>query len=247
MINKYFMREISKIATKNIGLAIVDNISLGLGSGVKNAADEIKAYAELCNDTLYHMQIRTFLETIDLNQDEVNNFFNDNPDNQRLGVEIFKILEQTYVELQGRMMARAFKLLAVSEIDRLKFHKLIHIITRLNPYLISYIEKISPDESVFDRPYDPEYKYRGLLSFIDSSTEHDPEIEKYERKLNSYFYREFQYFPQDFIDFGFLEAKTVELTMDMTQIPPAVYKPTKDFLWFLSHIFRDTYNTVPTE
>ncbi|MEI1702474.1 hypothetical protein V8P79_08515 [Acinetobacter baumannii] len=247
MINKHLMIEISKIATKNISLAIVDNISLGLGSGIKNTADEIKEYAELCNDALYHMQIKTFLETIDLNQDEVNKFFNDNPDNQRLGVEIFKILEQTYVERQGRMIARAFKLLAVSKIDRLKFDKLVHIITRLNPYLISSIENISPDDGIFDRPYDPEYEYIGPLYFLDSPTEHDPEIEKYERKLNSFFHREFQDFPQDFIDFEFLKAETVELTMDMTQIPPAVYKPTKDFLWFLSHIFRDTYKKVPTE
>ncbi len=247
MINQYFMREISKIATKNIGLAIVDNISLGLGSGVKNAADEIKVYAELCNDALYHMQIRTFLETIDLNQDEVNNFFNDNPDNQRLGVEIFKILEQTYVELQGRMMARAFKLLAISEIDQLKFYKLIHIITKLNPYMISCIEKISPDEFIFSRPYDPNYKYRGGLSFLSSPVELDRQTIKYERTLNSYFFSEFENIPQDFIDFGFFKAKEVELIDGMEKIPKAVYKPTREFLWFLSHIFRDSCNKASTE
>lgn len=68
------MIEMSKIATKNLGLAVVDSISLGLGSGIKNAADEMTKYASLCNEALYHMQVRTFLETLDLNQDEVNNF-----------------------------------------------------------------------------------------------------------------------------------------------------------------------------
>lgn len=141
MINKYFMREISKIATKNIGLAIVDNISLGLGSGVKNAADEIKEYAELCNDTLYHMQIRTFLETIDLNQDEVNKFFNDNPDHQRLGIEIFKILESTILEKQSKYIAIAFKKYVRDEIDSRKFHQYLHVIDQLTRHIVDEIEQ----------------------------------------------------------------------------------------------------------
>lgn len=141
MINKYFMREISKIATKNIGLAIVDNISLGLGSGVKNAADEIKEYAELCNHTLYHMQIRTFLETIDLNQDEVNKFFNDNPDHQRLGIEIFKILENTILEKQSKYIAIAFKKYVRDEIDSRKFHQYLHVINQLNRHIDNEIEQ----------------------------------------------------------------------------------------------------------
>jgi len=141
MINQYFMTEISKIATKNISLAIVDNISLGLGSGVKNAADEIKEYAELCNDALYHMQIRTFLETIDLNQDEVNKFFNDNPDHQRLGIEIFKILESTILEKQSKYIAIAFKKYVREEIDSRKFHQYLHVIDQLTRHIVDEIEQ----------------------------------------------------------------------------------------------------------
>lgn len=141
MINNYFLKEITAIATKNIGLAIVDNISLGLGSGVKNAADEIKEYAELCNHTLYHMQIRTFLETIDLNQDEVNKFFNDNPDHQRLGIEIFKILESTILEKQSKYIAIAFKKYVRDEIDSRKFHQYLHVINQLNRHIDNEIEQ----------------------------------------------------------------------------------------------------------
>ncbi|QNV46188.1 hypothetical protein IEE82_02590 [Acinetobacter baumannii] len=54
--------------------------------------------------------MKTFLETAELDKDDVNTFFQNNPDNQRLGAEIFKILEQTYIENQSQMMARAFSL-----------------------------------------------------------------------------------------------------------------------------------------
>lgn len=134
------MIEMSKIATKNLGLAVVDSISLGLGSGIKNAADEMTKYASLCNEALYHMQVRTFLETLDLDQDEVNNFFNDNPDNQRLGVEIFKILEITILEKQSKYIAIAFKKYVRGEINSRKFHQYLHVINQLNRHIVDEIE-----------------------------------------------------------------------------------------------------------
>ncbi|EMR5776502.1 hypothetical protein J624_1097 [Acinetobacter baumannii 1062314] len=141
MINKYFLIEMSKIATKNLGLAVVDSISLGLGSGIKNAADEMTQYASLCNEALYHMQIRIFLETLDLNQDEVNKFFNDNTDNQRLGVEIFKILENTILEKQSKYIAIAFKKYVRGEINSRKFHQYLHVIDQLNSHIVDEIQQ----------------------------------------------------------------------------------------------------------
>ncbi|WP_155858537.1 hypothetical protein, partial [Acinetobacter sp. NRRL B-65365] len=141
MMNNYFLKKITAIVTKNVGLVVVDNISLGIASGVKNAAEEIKEYAVLYNDALYHMQIRTFLETMDLNQDEVNKFFNDNLDNQRLGVEIFKILESTILEKQSKYIAIAFKKFVREEIESRKFHQYLHIINQLNRHIVDEIEQ----------------------------------------------------------------------------------------------------------
>jgi len=141
MTNNYFLKKITAIVTKNLGLAVVDNISLGMVSGIKNASDEIKEYAVLYNDALYHMQIRTFLETIDLNQDEVNKFFNDNSDHQRLGIEIFKILESTILEKQSKYIAIAFKKYVRYEIDSRKFHQYLHVINQLNRHIDNEIEQ----------------------------------------------------------------------------------------------------------
>lgn len=141
MVNRYLMIEMAKIATKNIALVAVDNISFGMGSGIKNAADEMTEYASLCNEALYHMQIRTFLETVDLNQDEVNNFFNDNLDNQRLGVEIFKILENTILEKQSKYIAIAFKRYVRGEVNSRKFHQYLHVINQLNRHIDNEIEQ----------------------------------------------------------------------------------------------------------
>ncbi|EMN2536892.1 hypothetical protein RZ964_002540 [Acinetobacter baumannii] len=141
MVNKYLMIEMAKIATRNISLVAIDNISFGMGSGVKNAADEMTRYASLCNEALYHMQVRTFLETVDLNQDEVNNFFNANPDNQRLGVEIFKILENTILEKQSKYIAIAFKRYVRGEIDSRKFHQYLYVIDQMNRHIVDEIEQ----------------------------------------------------------------------------------------------------------
>lgn len=135
------MIEMAKIATKNIGLVAVDNISFGMGSGIKNAADEMTEYASLCNEALYHMQIRTFLETVDLEQDEVNNFFDNNLDNQRLGIEILKILENTILEKQSKYIAIAFKRYVSGEISSRKFHQYLHVIEQLNRHIVDEIEQ----------------------------------------------------------------------------------------------------------
>lgn len=141
MVNKHLMLEMAKIATKNIGLVAVDNISFGMGSGIKNAADEMTEYASLCNEALYHMQIRTFLETVDLEQDEVNHFFNNNLDNQRLGIEILKILENTILEKQSKYIAIAFKRYVRGEIDSRKFHQYLHVIDQLTRHIVDEIEQ----------------------------------------------------------------------------------------------------------
>ncbi|AGH34424.1 hypothetical protein [Acinetobacter baumannii] len=99
-----------KILATNIGISGVDTLAMGLGSAIKNSVTEIQNYTKQTSDAIYYLQVKTFLETAELDQDDVNTFFQNNPDNQRLGAEIFKILEQTYIENQSQMMARAFSL-----------------------------------------------------------------------------------------------------------------------------------------
>ena len=87
-----------EVIAKNCGLAVVDSVTLGLGSAVKNSFYEIKDHVSQCNDALYLMQIKTFIETIDLDEGEVKDFFSKNPDNNRLGIELFKILSDLYLQ-----------------------------------------------------------------------------------------------------------------------------------------------------
>lgn len=107
-----FMSDLNvlKILATNIGISGVDTLAMGLGSAIKNSVTEIQNYTKQTSDAIYYLQVKTFLETAELDKDDVNTFFQNNPDNQRLGAEIFKILEQTYIENQSQMMARAFSL-----------------------------------------------------------------------------------------------------------------------------------------
>lgn len=87
----------------------MDSISAGLGSGIKDSIQNIKEYSDLSNEALYYLQIKTFLETADLDDEEVNRFFEKNKNEYRLGVEVFKILESTYIERQAILLAINFR------------------------------------------------------------------------------------------------------------------------------------------
>ncbi len=133
--------ELLKTVAKNVGLTVVDNFSAGIGSAIKDSVAEIQEYTKQTNDALYYMQVKTFLETAELDQDEINKFFEDNPDNQRLGAEIFKILEETYIEDQAKYMSRAFKKLVLGEITNERFNEYVHIIVKLNHHIFSELKK----------------------------------------------------------------------------------------------------------
>lgn len=92
-MHKYFLLE---SLVKNVGTAVADGLSFGIASGLKNSWNEIAEHTRTTNDVIYYMQVKTFLETVDLDQEQVTEFFENNPDHQRLGIEIFKILENTF-------------------------------------------------------------------------------------------------------------------------------------------------------
>lgn len=144
--------DIFKIIAKNATIAMADSIntdlmlnggSLAVGniaSGVLNSCNDIKEYSKQANDALYYFQIRTFLETTDLDQKEVEDFLNKNPNNLRLGLEVFKILEFTVQEKQAIFIAKAFRLHVKGQINEFKLHEYFHLIKQLDSYTTHEIE-----------------------------------------------------------------------------------------------------------
>lgn len=114
---------------------------LGIPEALKNITQKIYTQSKLNNGALYFLQVKIFLETLDLDEEEVSQFMQENPNHQRLGLEIFKILESTLLEKQAKMLAKAFQLLTKQVIDHKVFDQYTYIITKLNSYLITLIKE----------------------------------------------------------------------------------------------------------
>ena len=151
--------ELLRITAKNIGLGIADTFSAGMGSAVKDSIAEIKEYAQKNNEALYYLQVKSFLETVEFDQDEVTKFFNENPDNVRLGAEIFKILEQTVIEEQAKMLSRAFSLWIQKKYEnRSQFDRDVYLIKSMDSHLLNLFREIGElrDDGV-DATYDSQH------------------------------------------------------------------------------------------
>ncbi|MEN8424062.1 hypothetical protein ABFO63_10455 [Acinetobacter junii] len=170
-INLHFLRKSSEITIENIGLAIIDNFTVGLGSSIKDSIQKIKEYSELSNQALYYLQIKTFLETIDLDDDEINSFFENNHDEQRLGIELFKILESTYLEKQAILLAINFKNYLKLKIDKRKFNRYINLIMKLDSHIFDLID----DDLNYPEKIN-EYKANTLTSLPTEIVEDDEKI-----------------------------------------------------------------------
>jgi len=130
------------IIAKNVGMAVADGLSMGVGSALKKSVEEIKERADQSNDNIFYWQVASFLKaSSDLPTEEVTRFLEQHPQGYRLGAEIFKILESTYIEKQAELIAIAFKQRVKGNISEDNFHKYIHIITQLNHHLIQLIEQ----------------------------------------------------------------------------------------------------------
>lgn len=135
--------ELLRITAKNIGLGIADTFSAGMGSAVKDSIAEIKEYAQKNNEALYYLQVKSFLETVEFDQNDVTKFFNENPDNVRLGAEIFKILEQTVIEEQAKMLSRAFSLWIQKKYEnRSQFDRDVYLIKSMDSHLLNLFREI---------------------------------------------------------------------------------------------------------
>ncbi|HBJ3898337.1 hypothetical protein Q4029_05460 [Acinetobacter baumannii] len=92
-----------QIILKNLGILASDTITFGGASKIHDTYAEITEYTKKCNDALYYLQVDKFLNSLDIDQTEFDNFIKENPDNLKLGLETIKILEQTNLDRQAEM------------------------------------------------------------------------------------------------------------------------------------------------
>lgn len=136
---------ILQILIKKLGLAAADSMTFGTASTIYDSYNNIVEYTKKCNDALYYLQVDKFLNSIDIESSEFEDFIKENPDNLKLGLETIKILEQTNLDKQAEMLARAFHLYIRHPIPENKalFHKNVYIIKKIDYFLIEEIEKLN--------------------------------------------------------------------------------------------------------
>lgn len=135
---------ILQILIKKLGLAAADSMTFGTASTLYDSYNDIVEYTKKCNDALYYLQVDKFLNSIDIESSEFEDFIKENPDNLKLGLETIKILEQTNLDKQAEMLARAFQLYIRQPTPENKtlFHKNVHIIKKIDYFLIEEIAKL---------------------------------------------------------------------------------------------------------
>lgn len=135
---------ILKVVLKNASLILTDSVTMGASSKIKDTYSEIVQYTKDCNEALYYLQVERFINSIDISADEFEDFIKKNPDNLKLGLETIKILEQTTIEKQAEMLAKALKnyIKNPSVKEKETFYRNSYIIKRLDNYLLSEVDKL---------------------------------------------------------------------------------------------------------
>ena len=188
---------------------------MGIPEAIRNTISETYVKSRNSNEALYYLQVKTFLETINLDQNKVDQFIQKNPDHQRLGLEMFKILENTVLEKQSMMLAKVFRKYILTEITKEQFDKFSYIIMRLNNHLIKKIENI----------------YQ-----LYNSRKNDPNQSKYpEYSIN------IQNPNMELLSFDFLEPNEEPFWGgEQNEIyKKSKFMVTEDFLYFYNEIFQD--------
>lgn len=163
---------------KHVGMAVADSLSMGAASALKKSIEEIKERADQSNDNIFYWQIASFLEaSSDMPIEEVTRFLEQHPQGYRLGAEVFKILESTYIEKQAELISIAFKQRVRGEIDDKQFNQYIHIITQLNHHIIQTLNNDLigvRDHSLHKLPTkDSEISRMGFLHYGISNGRHN--------------------------------------------------------------------------
>ena len=158
----------SPIVGKNIGMGVADSLTFGGASAIKNSLAEIKSLADQSNDNLFYWQIKTFLDTAsdDLSEEEVTGFLNNHAQGYRLGAEVFKILESTYLEKQAELIALAFRQRVKKTISDENFHEYIHMISQMNQYIISVIDSDLRDIRTYASKKEPDKNLEKIETYF---------------------------------------------------------------------------------
>ncbi|MEJ5033934.1 hypothetical protein WH243_01320 [Acinetobacter sp. MYb177] len=214
-MNNHPLLQYLSITSKHLLWQFSNSGTLGIPEALKNSANEIYLQSKLSNEALYYLQVKTFLETLDLEENDVEQFMSENSDHQRLGLELFKVLENTSLEKQACMLAKAFKAFLSRKCDKDEYDKYVYIICRLDNHLIKLIE------TMFNKGYDH--------SEIEPSFEKDGLIIQVGKTHSSYFFK-----PNlELLNFDFLETEKLNHTLQNQEVK---YIRTLFFLHFYENI-----------
>ncbi|MDC4457886.1 hypothetical protein NQ652_09295 [Acinetobacter baumannii] len=207
---------ILQILIKKLGLAAADSMTFGTASTLYDSYNNIVDYTKKCNDALYYLQVDKFLNSIDIESSEFEDFIKENPDNLKLGLETIRILEQTNLDKQAEMLARAFQLYIRQPTPENKalFHKNVYIIKKIDYFLIEEIEKLN---NYPVNPPEPTIEMTEEGLYID--------WEPYVRNPH-----------KELIDFGFLALPKIGLN---TLHASNIFEVSLFFEFFYNNIFKD--------
>lgn len=178
-------RDLLGIIAKNISIAAVDSFSTavmigdssyalgGLASATGKTIEEVKQHLKDSNDGLYHLHVKTFFETADVEPEKFEQFIKDNPNQNKLGAEFLKILETTVFEEQAKMYAKAFSLFVKRRISETDMNKYVYIIGKLDKHILDEVKKL---EGYRANPRPREYTQQGqayldMREFIPNANE----------------------------------------------------------------------------
>lgn len=240
----------SKELYKNIGEAVVDTAMTALGVATFGVSTNLVDFGEKVlthyqNSQRLHAikQLKHFYDTPSrLWNINMQDFKDKHEDHQEIVLDLLKTLDLTIHKMQAEMLARLFECYILDEIDFDKFHQLKYIIVKLDQYLINILESYLPDQTITTKKFDLEYEPLGGGALYRNDADYTREEVSYDRKVWSFFSTKKENVPQELINFEFYKAIEVPLTMDLEKLPQPEYKPTRFFLWFVTHILRDNNN-----
>lgn len=218
-------RDLLGIIAKNISIAAVDSFSTavmtgdstyalgGLASATGKTIEEVKQHLKDSNEGLYHMQVKTFFETADVEPEEFEKFIKENPNEVRLGAEFLKILENTVFEKQAKMYAKAFSLYVKRRISEIEMNKYVYIIGKIDKHLLTEIERLKNY-----KPNPRSYNYKKADGHTYSNTD------EFVKDAN-----------EELANFGFVKKNTNIIIAGGTQL----YAVTDFFIKFKEEILNE--------
>ena len=128
-------------------MGVFNVMTFGVAMNITDFVHKVIQHGKGIRDAHYALQVKAFLETpTEVTQEEFKKFIEDNPDHQRLGLEVFKILEQTVIEEQAKMLSKAFSLWIKGKYAfKYEFDADVYLIKNLDAYLFSMFKEIAKD------------------------------------------------------------------------------------------------------